>query len=230
MHFKAVTVVCNVYVSLKDWGFLPDENRNCSYCCCTGSVSKCCLICFCTCDFQSFCWCCLALLQIELLLCVSHSLHFTNACVLKLGVITLSNTYQGKKTITCKLISGTSGMTDRPSEKRNCLCRVTYFFFPQFCHQSWRLNLLNSLFVQRLLYCEWKSYCLDRLQRNDRNGSNNTHFVHSFHLLKIHFAPCNILGLLRDTWEVISVEKKAFFYNNNIVVALKGFCTIFSHY
>lgn len=101
-------------------------------------------------------------------------------------------------------------MTDRLSEKRNFLCRVTYFFSPQFCNQSQRLNLLNSLFVQRLLYFEWKSYCLDRPQRNYRNKSNNAHFVHSFHLLKIHFAPCNILGLLRDTWEVINVEKKAF--------------------
>lgn len=150
-----------------------------------------------------------------------------NACVLKFGVITPSNTYQGKQTITCKLISGTSGMTDRQSGKRNFLCRVTYFFFPQFCHQSWRLNLLNSLFVRRLFYCEWKSCCLDRLQRNDRNRSNNTHFVHSFHLLKINFAPCNVLCLLRDTWEVISVEKKAFFTTITSLLLWRGFAQSF---
>lgn len=163
--------------------------------------------------------------------CVSFPAFYQIPCVLKLGLITLPNTYKGKQTITCKLISGSSGMTatDGQAGKRNFLCRVTYFFSP-FCHQSQRWNLLNSLFVQRLLCCEWKSYCFDRLQRNDCNKSRNIDFLHSFHLLKIHFAPCNVLGLLRDTWEVNSVMKKAFVTTITKAVALNWFCTTFSHY
>lgn len=29
--------------------------------------------------------------------------------------------------------------------------------------------------------------------------NSDLYFLHSFHLLKIHFTPCNVLGLLRDT-------------------------------
>lgn len=162
--------------------------------------------------------------------CVSFPAFYQIPCVLKLELITLSNTYKEKQTITCKLISRSSGVTatDRQAGKKNFLCRVTYFFFPQFCHRSWRWNLLNSLFVQRLLYCEWKSYCFDRLQRNDRNKndhnkSNNIYFLHSFHLLRIHFAPCNVLGLLRDTWEVNSVAKKAFVTTITLLLLWTGF-------
>lgn len=202
---------------------MPHENCSNRHCCCTGSVSKYCSICVCTCDFQSFCWCWLLLLQIELLLCVCQSLHFTKYLVFWSGGWSLQYLPR-KQTITCKLVSGSFVMTatDGQTGKRNLLCRVTYFLFFQFCHQSWRWNLLNSLYKGCFIVSE-NHIALTDYKENDRNRSNNIYILCSFCLLKIHFAPGNILGLLRDTRGVNGIVKKAFVTTITLLLLWTGF-------